>query len=414
MTGLIIIGIGLLVLGGARFTGWLRRPGRTHPVLSAVKAITEVIAWCVGAALIPLAPVASTTTLLAMFLVCSCATVITLSVSRLLRGVQRNGGVPIRSLPLRWARRTAARTRTTLRRGNRIIAPHGWGELNIGPHSLGRLLEPRALVRAHLVGLIFLPVLVAILLAWVVESRPHLSRATLGAEIGYNGLAIASCLTTTLVLTILFMAVLTYSRALIVGLDLRATVRAIAEGTGIGTAAGLLTAALVPAAGFLLTIHDDESAPLTPRILVDIPAASAIIGVTIGLFVSLTRMCHKAENLVVRRLVAPLVFIVILVSMTRIGFSPANILRTLAEGVSDREITDCTAATFQSHAQDPLWLLKGLNTCRDGGAYIGDGQFLWSAGIMIGLIALGAFVRDFRGRARVEAPGQTPVGQDVG
>jgi len=32
---------------------------------------------------------------------------------------------------------------------------------------------------------------------------------------------------------------------------------------------------------------------------------------------------------------------------------------------------------------------------------------------MIGLIALGAFVRDFRGRARVEAPGQTPVDQDA-
>jgi len=125
-------------------------------------------------------------------------------------------------------------------------------------------------------------------------------------------------------------------------------------------------------------------------------------------------MYYKAENLVVRRLVAPFVFIVLLVSMTRIGFSPANILRTLASGISDREITDCSTETFQSHSHDPLWLLKALNTCQEGGAYIGDDQFLWSAGIMIGLIALGAFVRDFRGRARAEAPGQTPVDQDAG
>ncbi|RLP07029.1 hypothetical protein [Propionibacterium australiense] len=410
MAGLIIICLGLFLPGTARLAGWLRHPGRVRPVwLSATRAVTEVIAWYTGAALILLIPVGSAGTLRHMLLVCLCATAITLGSARLLRMAQTDGGTRIRSLPSRWVRRTAGRARATLRHGNRIIAPTGWGELNIGPRSLGRLLEPQTLVRAHLVGLLLVPVLVATFLAWAVNSRPNLTRATLGAGIGYNGLAIASCLTTALILTALFMTILTYSRTLTVGLDLRASVRAVAEGTGFGTAAGLLTAALVPAAAFLLTIEEGHSASLTPRLLVDIPAAYAIIGFTVGLFASLTRMCRKAQNLVIRRLVCPLVFVVFLTSMTHIGFSPANILRTLASGISDKEIPDCSVETFQAHSQDPLWLLKGLNTCQEGGAYIQDDQFLWSAGIMIGLIALGAFVLDIRTRARSEVAGQAPA-----
>lgn len=414
MAGLTIICIGLLLLGTARFGRWLRHPKQMRPVwLSAVRAVSEITAWYVTAALILRAPAVPVRMLLRMLLVCLGAAATALAASHLLRIIQSSGEVAIRPLPSRWAHRTASRIRATLHHGKRIIAPTGWGELNIGPHTLGRLFTPQALVRVHLMGLILVPAVVAAFFAWAVESRPNLTRATLGAEIGYNGLAIASCLTTALIGTVILMAVLTYSRTLTVDLDLRATFRAVAEGTGFGTAAGLLTAALVPAMAFLLTIEDDRSVPLTPRLLVDIPAASAIIGFTIGLFLSLTRMCRKAENLVIRRLLCPLVFVTFLISMTNTGFAPANILRTLASGISDREITDCTTETFQSHSQDPLWLLKALNTCQEGGVYIQDDQFLWSAGVMIGLIALGAFVRDFRGRARTDVLEQAPSNQDA-
>ena len=276
--------------------------------------------------------------------------------------------------------------------------------MNFGFSPLERLLEPITLVRGYLIGLAFLPVLLALSIAQALNRGSIPNRMVIGAVIGYNALAVVSSLTAAALAVLIILLVLSYSRALRIRLDLRAAFRTVAVCIGYGTAAGVVTAALLPFMSSLLPIgyqsEQSDANGLTPQLLVDVPAGFAVVGYGIGIAHAVALICGPAENLVLRRFTAPGVLMGTLIAFACLGYGPFGILRAMIKSMPDVSSSDCTNVSITEHLDNPSWLLKAIDICGGGGVYLGDQSFLWCAAIVVGLIAVAAFVMDFRNRAR--------------
>lgn len=403
---LYVIAAGLVGTGVWRLASWIRlgRPARPRWI-ATIYAGSSFLAWMSGGLLVLIMTVSPKgpwlIALLGVFLIASS---LAWSTSRLLPALRSSGETDIRVFVLAWTRRELKYVRAAISRGARIIAPTGWREVHVGLDRLEDLLGPGALVRGYLLWLMSTPVLLAVTFSWVLETGPAARRRVQGAFVGYNGLSIVSCLTAALLATVVVLTVVTYVRLLNIRLDVREALRAIAVWTGYGTAIGVVTAALLPIMSKVMATRaattQDGPVSLTPQILIDVPAAFAIVGYVIGIAFALIVIGREAENLLLRRFVAPSVLVAVLVGMVQLDLGPRGILQSMMASAPD-VILDCNdGQALSQHLEDPAWLLRAIDACGDGGAYVQDEPFLWSVGAGLALFAVAAFMADFYRGAR--------------
>lgn len=196
------------------------------------------------------------------------------------------------------------------------------------------------------------------------------------------------------------MVALRWTNVLCVRLDFGRMFNLIATYTGYGTAVGVVTVALLPIMTNLVPqMHPgNEHSVISPRLLLDVPAAFALIGFLIGALCGSVVLCVSAENLAIRRLLAPTVFAIALLVIFRLGAGPSSVLQMLLAQLKGPGM-DCSAEAIMKRLTDTNGAFQVYLTCGDGSLRISDRAFGWSALILLAIAAIWAFIRDFRRRA---------------
>lgn len=376
--------------------GWRRR-GLAH----------KPAAWGAGGAFLVLAGIGTAELswwTLAMLFLCVGGIAGSSAASRLMRAIEVSDASTLRELIVTSASAKRARAVFAVRHGVQVVMPTGWREVRIGFHVLDRLLDPVAGVRGYLLGLVLLPVFIALAFAWMLSTGSNADRNVIGAIVGYNALVIASCLTAGLIITVVVMVVLTYARVLVVELDLRRVFTTIAAWIGTASAIGAVTAALLPLLGAFVPGYSFSASAsqgiLTPSVLVDVPAGFAVVGYAGGILHATVEICRGARNLIVWRVAAPAVFVLALLGLVKIGLGPFGILAALIAPLSSPAVIGCADGEVSDHLGDAAWLIRAAEYCGDGRIYVDDQAFLWWVAVCATALVLVAFASDFRRRAR--------------
>lgn len=414
MTAILIFGAVLLLAGVGRFTSWLRHQDTSASRwMSTVRAGADLAAWASGGSLCVVIAVSapeSGALLWVAPLACSClgAATAAFAASHLLRSLHHGG---LTSLRRHLRARMGIRLRSaasSVRRLWSVIAPTGFSEVQFGLAALERLFRPLTFVRAYGMSFVLVPVLVALVFTRTMTQGSTLERAALGAFFGYNALAVVAYVTAAAILALVAMSVLAYSHVLAIQLSLAAAAKTIVSCTGYGTAAGLVTAALLPFMSHFLGGYAgklESQMPLTPEILVELPAAFAVVGYVIGIAAAAVTLCRNADNLLLRRFIAPVILMLILVGLINAAFGPHEILRNMMASAPGVSASECTDASFLAHLSSPSWLFSAMDSCGAGESVLSNEVFLWVSGVFTGSLALLEFVRDVRRTASPTADG---------
>ncbi|SKA98430.1 hypothetical protein SAMN06295879_2594 [Agreia bicolorata] len=397
---LILIELALAGVGVWRVWSWMRGERSARPRwLQVVRVYSDGLAWVSGGVLvfwIGLNVPNARAVLLVILCTCVVSILLALAALRLLRAIADAGEDALWPVFLNHSRMLI----NAIRNGLRIIAPAGECELRFGFGSLDRLLSPGTFIRWYIVSLALLPVLLALVMTRILSTSPAPYRASLGALFGYNALVVVSCLTAGALLTFIGCAIATYAGILRVKLNVRGAFIAVAACTGYGTAAGFAVVALLPMMQRIVPMPGlgslASSPGLTPQLLVEVPAGFAIIGYGIGIPVGIVVLCGTARNLLVRRILAPLLFILVLVGMTHFGFGPRGTLLSMVAAMPSVGAESCTDSAIVEHSGDPEWMLRALDACGRDSIYLDDSVFLWTGAIAVCILAAGRFVIDFR------------------
>ncbi|MEB4615812.1 hypothetical protein [Leucobacter sp. M11] len=271
---------------------------------------------------------------------------------------------------------------------------------------MDRVLAPRAILLAYVSGLAILPMVFAWIFIHAIRGGSIVEQRVLSLVVGYNALLVVSCLTTAVVVSLLILTLMRFARVLLVSLDAAGVFRVVATWTGYGTAAGVVTAAMLPVLNQLLPLstspdpETDLTATISPQLLIDIPAAGAVAGYGIGLTVSVVVLCRRAENLIIRWLLAPAIFVMVLVVLGANGIDPrglfAVVSRSIAASTSGK-VPECNATNdqFEERIADTPWVLQLMETCSPP-FLVEGGMFVAGTGVAVMLLALVLMVFDFR------------------
>lgn len=410
MTFTLVFGIGLLAVGVWRLVVLVGRPAIARPRwLSYLQGGTGVGAWLSAGGWLLFTP---TTRQMPVAFICMVvllgAVVLLGGISLLRRSMTAAGDANLRSFVARRCLSTWARAAHAAR----IVAPNGFREVGFSSEPLERLLAPLAMVRVYLLVLALVPVLVAMVFVAVLNTGPALQREAMGALVGYNALALLSCLTTVMIGTTIAMAVLTYSGALRFRIDLKGAVRTIAICTGNGTAIGVVAAALLPVMSRVFPsvfAPTADFAGLTPQILVDLPAAMAVLGYAFGLIRAAVELASPAENLLLRRFVAPAIFLMVLGVMVNTGFGPRSLLLSMLSGATTASEIGCTEGAFRSHSDDSGWIVQAMQQCGGAPVHVDDQTFAVISLMALGATAIAVLITDFRVSRQAAEQGRAAI-----
>lgn len=266
------------------------------------------------------------------------------------------------------------------------------------PNGIDRLFGAGSIFRMYALSAIFVSALLAVFITASLSGGTGAMQTLQATYFGYHAFAMISCLTAATILALVIMVILRYSRIFAIRLDIRGASIRTAEATGYGTAVGFVTAALLPVTLRMVPAQADKmSLAFTPRLLVDAPAAGAVIGYGVGLILAVVTVGRPAENLVYRRLAAPALTIGCLYWLSTVGISPHSILRHLIDPIPNVTMEQCSDQYVAVKLEDSAWLLKAIQDCsgsRD--ILMGNPEFLWMTSIVIGLIAIVTLFIDFR------------------
>ena len=207
-----------------------------------------------------------------------------------------------------------------------------------------------------IVGVIYITIVVVVLIGMLVSItgvNDGIVSAVLSAAISYNMLTINCLLTVSAFICIALLSLLRRTKFLQLRLGVGSCVRRIATWIGYGGAVGAVMASLVPLAGLVMPIltQPAKSAAvlnaITPRSMLDYPAAGAVAGYAFGLIVAIASLFPNSTNSWLRRVLCPGLFGVVLVGLSHFLGGPRGLLRpvidaaALRSGVSQ---TFCTSA----------------------------------------------------------------------
>jgi hypothetical protein len=268
------------------------------------------------------------------------------------------------------------RVQSVLKRSASVVAPTGWSEIHVGVDTVDRVVAPRTIFLYYVVGLAVFPVVLAVFFTYHSRGGSLFDQRVLSLVLGYNALLVVSYLTAATVSCVLILVFMRYAGILLIKLDVVSAFRTVAAWTGYGTAAGVVTAAMLPVVNGILPFSaspnsaTDSMDIINPQLLVDLPAAGAVAGYGIGLIVSAVVVCGTAENLLVGRLFAPTLFVMVLSTLASLGLDPRGLFTVLSsrpEGSAPGQRIDCSSSVIQStfleHPTDTSWLVRVLNEC---------------------------------------------------
>lgn len=411
---LAVVGIVLLASGIGQLVAFTQRAApERHALVHAVRATALFAAWTTSGLLL-LSPLlarpgsdaehsGSNGSLL--IAACFCAAGLA-RVTRhvLLRLADAPEGM-VRDMVRQALRSRGARVASVLRSTWKTIAPTGWHEVRFNVGLVDRFFSIGNLARGYLFVLVITPVLAALLMVGLLSRTTGAERRFFTAVLGYNALAVVSTLTTAVIVVILLVAAMVKIRVLIVPLDLRAALGGIALWTGHGTAAGVVTAALLPVTSQLVTSDDlAAGSALTPSILVEFPAVGAVLGYVLGLVVATTAVAGRAQNLLLRRVMPPSLLMATLGWLVHVRLGPEAVFESLTRHVGPTETTTCDDTVRGD--LDAGQLVRLAQTCSEGSIRLDDHVFLVNAGALVLMIVVVRFSRDLRAARRPRVPSE--------
>ena len=184
-----------------------------------------------------------------------------------------------------------------------------------------------------IVGVIYIAIVVVVLVGIFVSItgvNDGIVSAVLSAAISYNMLAISCLLTVSAFICIALLSLLRRIKFLQVRLGVGSCVRRIATWIGYGGAVGAVMASLVPLAGLVMPIltQPAKSAAvlntITPRSMLDYPAAGAVAGYAFGLIVAVASLFPNSTNSWLRRVLCPGLSVVVLVGLSHFWAAPVG------------------------------------------------------------------------------------------
>ncbi|WP_448262013.1 hypothetical protein [Microbacterium aurum] len=367
----------------------------------------EIISWLSAIALVLLAQVGQAASWLVVLLSASGIGFLVAHAARRLHRSRSATGLSTGQYLSATIRRWGGDTLIAAERCAKIVAPSGWSEVRVGFDALDRILTPGTMVRGYTLAALVSPPLFAIFIVWMMSASSGAPRAVLAAVVGYNALAVVSIVTMGMLLSVILLVVLTYCDILDIQLDIRRTFMTIVGWIGVASAVGAGTAALLPIVNFAMPLPalGGGAGTVAPSVLVDVPAAFAVVGYALGVAHASVDLCRRAANLVLRRFTAPLTLGLVVTAMVAAGAGPSAILASLLAPLAAVPSVDCDQSAVESHANEPAWILRAVEACADGRISVDDLVFLSVFAIVLAAFAITAFVVDFRRAASELHPG---------
>ena len=331
---------------------------------------------------------------------------------RLLQGAERQGSTTVRTYVRYRCDRTWQETKSKAKRFFTLAAPCGWREVHITADSFDNVVSIPTMI--WIVGVIYIAIVVVVLVGMFVSItgvNDGIVSAVLSAAISYNMLAISCLLTVSAFICIALLSLLRRIKSLQLRLGVGSCVRRIATWIGYGGAVGAVMASLVPLAGHVVPIltQPAKSAAvlnaITPRSMLDYPAAGAVAGYAFGLIVAMASLFPNSTNSWLRRVLCPGLFVVVLVGLSHFLGGPRGLLRpvidaaALRSGVSQTFCTSAAPTDIASGSIDAkAWVITAMDQC-GGGLIISTTAIGWIVGVTALLVGVSLFVSDICGRA---------------
>jgi hypothetical protein len=408
-----IVGVGLLLTGSRRFYFWFVNPNVRAEAryLSWVYAVTGLAAWYAGGTgLLGLAIGVESLAVLNSLSILLCITFATLAwmARALLERIRLAGAVNTPSYILMKSRKALKTASLGLKQAGQIIAPTGWSEINLNFDSLDRVFSYRMFFAYFMMALAAVPVLLAVLLTYAIRSGSLAEQRIISVMVGYNTLLVVSCLTAATMACLAVLIILKLSRILLVRLNYWTVFKVVAAGTGYGTAAGVVTAALLPVLNGVLPLSasteptSDVLSIINPQLLLDVSAAGAVIGYGISLVVSLFIVCGSATNLFIKRFFGPLLFVLFVSLFSSMGANPQELMGRLVRNSNvtiEIDEVNCSVEynvdALEQNSFDTSWLFAVAEAC-DSSFMITGEAFTTGVIIIVVGISLVWVATDFR------------------
>ncbi len=421
---LIAIAVVLKTIGIVRFAhlSRLNYPITNFRRVREVADVAALVGWLSAGAVCMLFVLARHREVSDWALVAGCMTAAAVITNRVLRVLVRraiaSGCESVRAFLARDLRERGKAAAVVSRQWVNIIAPDGWHEFRVRTATFERLLEARSVVVLYGIGLTVLPVFFAVGITRALIGAEPISRAVNAHVIGFNAIAVVSCLTAAAVLVALLLLAVRGLQLLSCRLDLRRAMQAVAAGTGYGTAAGFVTAALMPVMTLLLK-QDGQAAVADPSLLIEIPAAGAVLGYGLGIASATAVLLRDASNLVLRRLVVPATLVAAAVALEHWGVVPSRIMNMATSDASVEYAGSLRAMCmdtdiWQAQLLNGAWIMRALVECGQA-VRIDDSSYVSTVVVLATSVAVVALAKDIRERSRqVEGASDAARGADDG
>ncbi|MGW8484409.1 hypothetical protein ACWGJP_14860 [Microbacterium sp. NPDC055903] len=351
----------------------------------------------------------------------TCIAMITGSVaSRLLQRAEHQGSPTVFAYMRHHCAETWRETKSTTKRFFTLAAPDGWREIRITVDTLDNVVSVPTMLRV--LGVMYIVILVfAFVTSFVglTGANGDIQSAAFSAAVNYNMLAISCLLTVTASACFVIFLLLRWGKVLQRPLGIGSYVRRVATWIGYGGAVGAVMASLVPLAGLavpsLMGPADSASAlsTITPRSMLDYPAAGAVAGYAFGLIVATASLFPDSKNSWLRRVLCPGLFVVVLVTLSHLLGGPRGLLRPVIDAAALRSgfnVASCTSAAPTDIGSGSLdataWVITAMDRC-GGGFLISTMAIGWIVAIAALLVGVSLFAVDVRVRAQSEDESET-------
>lgn len=250
------------------------------------------------------------------------------------RFIAHHAGTTLRGTMGDILRERSATLRERLRTVGAVVIPRDWSEIDLRRLAPDALLSFRTSASIYALLVVTIPLLAMLALITTMHLEGTEESAVLSVWVSFNALLVASCLAVTAMLTVALVAVLHVIRVLRVEVSYRRALTKLAAVIGLFSAMGVLAGALLPVVATSVGTEEMFSPQFVARltsssVLLEMSAGGAVLGFALGLVVAMNELCSAAENFVLRRLMVPAVFLLLLWAGPRVGISP----RVVAEGI---------------------------------------------------------------------------------
>ena len=179
--------------------------------------------------------------------------------------------------------------------------------------------------------------LVILVLCVAVNIRNSDQSELMGNTVGFYCLLFAACWTLMYLLTILIVALVQYLRGGSHGVHITTMASDVATWAGLGGAGGVLVGAMIPV--LVVSLPSDVTGRLgvtlldaiSPALLLNISAAGVVVGFLVGEVISLSSILGPDENLYAKTLLAPGIFLVLVLGGGLLGLTPGKLAHTISE-----------------------------------------------------------------------------------